>query len=114
MISLRDSKVFARNKLGGNRVDAAVKAAKDPHSETVTETKNPAEVFGWLPCQLSLEAQVTKFTVGDLLRLTKGSIVETDCLATSDVPVRANGLLIALSEFEVIGNRLAVRITELA
>ena len=94
-------------------MDAAVKLAKDPQAETVVEAKNPAESFGWLPCQLSLEAQVTKFTVGDLLRLNKGSIVETNCLATSDVPVRANGLLIALSEFEVIGNKLAVRITEL-
>jgi flagellar motor switch/type III secretory pathway protein FliN len=95
-------------------MDAAVKTAKDPQAEPAVEIKNPTEAFGWLPCHLSLEAHVTKFTVGDLLRLTKGSIVETNCLATSDIPVRANGLLIALSEFEVIGNRLAVRITELA
>jgi len=94
-------------------MDAAAKPAKDPQTEPAVEAKNPAEAFGWLPCHLSLEAQVTKFTVGDLLRLTKGSIVETNCLATSDVPLRANGLLIALSEFEVLGNKLAVRITEL-
>ena len=52
--------------------------------------------------------------LGDLLRLNKGSIVETACPYTSDVPLRANGLLIGWTEFEVIGNRLAVRITELA
>ena len=96
-------------------MDAAVKLAKDPQTATAPESKEKAlEFFGWLPCQLSLEAQVVKFTVADLLRLSKGSIVETDCLATSDVPLRANGLLIARTEFEVVGNRLAVRITELA
>lgn len=95
-------------------MDAAVKPAKDLESTPANEVrKNPAELLGWLPCQLSLEAQVVNFTVGDLLRLSKGSIVETNCVATSDVPLRANGLLIAQADFEVIGNRLAVRITEL-
>lgn len=102
-------------------MDAAVQRAKEtqpsPTEETVakeTGAKDPCEQFGWLPCQLSLEVAVSRFTVGDLLRLNKGSIVETACPYTSDVPLRANGLLIGWTEFEVIGNRLAVRITELA
>lgn len=104
---------FSQNRPEAN-LDAAVKPATDPQTSPAPEAKRDAlELFGWLPCRLSLEAQVVKFTVGDLLRLNKGSIVETDCLATSDVPLRANGLLIARTEFEVIGNRLAVRITEL-
>lgn len=70
--------------------------------------------FAWLPCTLSLEIPVSQFTIGDLLRLQKGSIVETAAHYASDVPVRVNGLLIGWTEFEVIGNRLAVRITELA
>ena len=94
-------------------VDAAVKPAMDPQI-TADQARHPSEVLGWLPCRLSLEAQVIRFTVGDLLRLNKGSIVETSCLATSDIPLRVNGLLAAWAEFEVIGTRLAVRITELA
>jgi flagellar motor switch/type III secretory pathway protein FliN len=66
----------------------------------------------WLPCTLSLEVPVVHFTVGDLLRLTVGSIVETACHQTSDVPLRVNKLLIGWTEFEVIGNQLAVRITD--
>lgn len=95
-------------------MDAGVKPAKDPQTTAADQAKHPVEGFGWLPCRLALEAQVVRFTVGDLLRLSKGSVVETSCLATSDIPLRANGLLIAWAEFEVIGNRLAVRITELA
>jgi len=96
-------------------MDAAVQRAKEtPPSEVKEVAKDPAEHFGWLPCQLSLEIPVTRFTVGDLLRLSQGSVVETACHYTNDVPLRANGLLIGWTEFEVIGNRLAVRITELA
>jgi flagellar motor switch/type III secretory pathway protein FliN len=99
-------------------MDAAVQLVKEEPSIPVVpsadHTKSVAMNFGWLPCQLSLEVPVTKFTVGDLLRLGRDSIVETAFRSTSDIPLRANGLLIAWTEFEVIGNRLAVRITEMA
>jgi flagellar motor switch/type III secretory pathway protein FliN len=66
----------------------------------------------WLPCTLSLELPVVRFTIADLLKLAKGSIVETATHHTSDVPLRVNQLLIGWTEFEVVGDRLAVRITE--
>jgi flagellar motor switch/type III secretory pathway protein FliN len=99
-------------------MDAAVQLAKEtpsaPAVHAAESRKDLVEKFGWLPCQLSLEIPIVKFTVGDLLRLGQESIVETACPSTSDIPLRANGLLIAWTEFEVIGNRLALRITELA
>ena len=99
-------------------MDAAVQPAREtPISPAISKPdprKDLAENFGWLPCQLSLEIPVVNFTVGDLLRLSKGSIAETTCLSTSDIPLLANGLLVAWAEFEVIGNRLTLRITELA
>jgi flagellar motor switch/type III secretory pathway protein FliN len=96
-------------------MDAAVKLAKEASASAAAEPgQDLAERFGWLPCVLSIEIPVVNFTVGDLLRLGKESIVETACHSTSDIPLRANGLLVARTEFEVIGSRLAVRITELA
>ena len=68
----------------------------------------------WLPCTLSVDLPVVQFTIADLLRLTPGSIVETAFHQTSDVPLRVNRLLIGWTEFEVIGDRLAVRITDQA
>jgi flagellar motor switch/type III secretory pathway protein FliN len=76
--------------------------------------KDPAELFPWLPCELTLEIPITHFTVGDLLRLGKGSIVESNTRHAGDIPLRVNGLLIGYTEFEVMADRLAVRITELA
>jgi flagellar motor switch/type III secretory pathway protein FliN len=75
---------------------------------------DPLDSMPWLPCTLSLEVPAVHFTVGDLLTLAPGSIVETACHHTSDVPLRVNGLLIGWTEFEVVGDRLAVRITDQA
>jgi flagellar motor switch/type III secretory pathway protein FliN len=96
-------------------MDTAVQRAKEAQPvANVTAEKDPIETYGWFPCLLSLEVPACRFTVGDLLQLRPGSIVETSSHHASDIPLRANGLLIGWTEFEVIGNRVAVRITELA
>lgn len=93
---------------------AAVQPAKDAKAVEKNGEKDPAETLPWLPCTLTLEIPVINFTVGDLLKLGKGSIIETACHHTSDIPLRVNGQLVGWTEFEVIGDRLAVRITEIA
>jgi flagellar motor switch/type III secretory pathway protein FliN len=102
-------------------MDAAVQTAKeqpknssDKPAPLTIPVQTMVDRFGWLTCQLSLEISIDKFPISDLLKLQKGSIIETTCHYTSDIPLRANGLLIGWTEFEVIGSRLAVRITELA
>jgi flagellar motor switch/type III secretory pathway protein FliN len=92
----------------------------EPQSDELHRSDSPAggndplDSMSWLPCTLSLDLPVLRFTIGDLLTLSKGSIVETACHHTSDVPLRVNQLLIGWTEFEVIGDRLAVRITDQA
>jgi flagellar motor switch/type III secretory pathway protein FliN len=93
-------------------------AAQKIDSE-ITEQAAPAagdalDTVPWLPCTLTLDIPVVRFTIGDLLALKKGSIVETACHHTSDVPLRVNKVLIGWTEFDVVGDRLAVRITEQA
>ncbi len=96
-------------------MDAAVQQAKvTSPGEAARVTRDPVPEYGWLPCHLSVAVAVNKFTVRDLLNLRKGSIIETACHYTSDVPLRVNGMLIGWSEFEVVGTHLTVRITEFA
>jgi flagellar motor switch/type III secretory pathway protein FliN len=76
--------------------------------------KDLLDTMPWLPCTLSLEVPAVRFTIADLLGLTMGSIVETALHHTSDVPLRVNKVLIGWTEFEVVGDRLAVRITDQA
>jgi flagellar motor switch/type III secretory pathway protein FliN len=90
---------------------------RDINSPTRAEANTPGTARGlypWLPCTLALDVPVTHFTVRDLLQIRPGSIVETDSHQSSDIPMRVNGLLMAWTEFEVIGERLAARITDLA
>jgi len=68
----------------------------------------------WLPCTLKVELTVPHLTVGDILRLELESVVETRWQQNADVPIRANGQLIAWAEFEGVDERLAVRVTRLA
>jgi len=72
------------------------------------------ELIPWLPCTLALDIPVVNFTVGHLLALGRGSIVETAYHQSSDLPLHVNGQLVGWTEFEVVGDRLAVRLTELS
>jgi len=87
-----------------------------PDEQTVKSMAAPADPWEYakpLPCRLSVELSVPRFTVGDLLRLEARSIVETDAPEGTRVPIRVNGQVVAYGEFDVIGMRLAVRILEL-
>ena len=67
-----------------------------------------------LPCDLTLDLTVPEFTVAHLLRLQPGDVLETRWPNGEDVPVRINDRVVAWAEFEVVGSRLAVRVTEWA
>jgi flagellar motor switch/type III secretory pathway protein FliN len=67
-----------------------------------------------LPCRLSVELKVPLFSVRDLFRLSAGSVIETDWAQSTDVPLFVNKELIGWAEFEVLGEGLAVRVTEFA
>lgn len=71
------------------------------------------DLLPWLPCTLGLEVPVVEFTVGHLLKLRSGSLVRTSCNQSSDLPLNVNGVLMAWTEFEVVGERLAARITDM-
>jgi flagellar motor switch/type III secretory pathway protein FliN len=99
----------------GNAVpNSELKPVEPLPAASMASEVDPLESMLWLPCTLSLDIPVVKFTIGDLLMLVKGSIVETACHHTSDVPLRVNQLLIGWTEFEVVGDRLAARITDQA
>jgi flagellar motor switch/type III secretory pathway protein FliN len=80
--------------------------------EKLSNLSDRLDSLPWLPFTLTVEVPVAHFTIADLLGLKVGTIVETRCHHTSDLPLRVNQLLIGWTEFEVAGDRLAVRITE--
>lgn len=76
----------------------------------------PNDVFaGFLhiPAPVSVEVPVVALTVRDLFRLETGSIVTTSQSAGSNIPVQIAKTLVAWGEFQVFGDKLAVRLAEL-
>jgi flagellar motor switch/type III secretory pathway protein FliN len=85
-----------------------------PPQFSAIETKDPlARAFG-LPCTLVLEVPAVAFTVGTLMALSVGSIVETASQQNEDLALHVNGQLLGMVEFEVVGDRLAMRLTGMA
>ncbi len=81
--------------------------------------KNDKEEARWrplldLPCELTVDLPLPDFKVADFLALRPGSVVGTGWRLARDIPLRINGTLIGWAEFEGAGNRMAVRVTELA
>lgn len=86
---------------------------KTAASLAVAKTPSAEEMLPWLPCTLALEIPLVNFTVEHLLKLQPGSLVHTGCHQSSDLPLNVNKVLMAWTEFEVVGERLAARITDL-
>jgi flagellar motor switch protein FliM len=81
--------------------------------EAATAHDDDLGAVAMLSCRMSLEIPVPRFTVRDLLSLAPEDVIDTRWAQTADVPLRINGLLLSWAEFELIGNKLAVRLTEL-
>ena len=56
---------------------------------------------------------LNRFRVQDLLALKEGQVFESLAPTTEDVPVKAGHAPLGWSEFEVLGQRMALRLTRL-
>ena len=91
-------------------------------SEKVLAPSAPAPAYdltAWkpalnLPCQVSFSLPIPQFTLGDLLSLRVGAVIDTGHLEGTDVEVLLNDHLIGWAEFEASGQQIAFRFTELA
>ena len=75
---------------------------------------DPWKLLHRVACDVSVEVELPGFRVSDLLALQQQSVVDTHWPLENDLPLRVNGELLGWCEFDVVGNRLAVRLTELA
>jgi flagellar motor switch protein FliN/FliY len=66
-----------------------------------------------IPVTLTVELGRTKMTIKELLRLSQGSVVALDGLASEPLDILINGYLIAQGEVVVVGDKFGVRITDI-
>lgn len=84
-----------------------------PTTPALPGVSDPFAGFMHIPAPLTVEVPVIALTVRDLFRLEKGSIVTTSQPAGANVPVHIAKALVAWGEFQVFGDKLAVRLAEL-
>lgn len=66
-----------------------------------------------LPVEVDVVVPVREFRVRHLLALEPGELIESQWSYGEDVPLAAGDVQLAWSEFEVLDNQIAVRITRL-
>jgi flagellar motor switch protein FliN len=84
--------------------------------ESVTRTSNAEMNLDSLldvPIDISVEIGRTKMTIGELLALSKGSIVELKKTAGDAVDIYVNGKLLGKGELIVVNERLGVRVAKI-
>lgn len=70
------------------------------------------EVILDVPVTLSLEVGRAQMSVGNLLRLSQGAVVELDRKAGDPLDVLVNGALVARGEIVVVNDKFGIRLTE--
>jgi flagellar motor switch protein FliN/FliY len=66
-----------------------------------------------IPVEISVEIGRTRMAIGDLLSLTRGSIVELNRLAGESADIYVNEKLVGKGEVVVANERLGVRVLEI-
>jgi flagellar motor switch protein FliN/FliY len=91
---------------------AAEPAATTPRSTAPRGSEN-LHLLADVELQVSAELGRTSMTMGHLLDLQPGSVIELDRAVGSPIDVLVNGTLIARGEIIVVEDRYAVRVTEI-
>jgi flagellar motor switch/type III secretory pathway protein FliN len=72
------------------------------------------DLLARIPMRLTAGVPLPRFKVKDLVELAEGSVIESVWTSGADVPLKCGDVQLGWAEFEVVEQRLAVRITRLA
>jgi len=86
-----------------------------PSNHGENEESSPLSLpLSRLPVELEVSVPVRDFRVRHLLTLDSGQVIETQWAHDEDMPLSAGEVQLGWSEFEVVDQHLAVRLTRLA
>ena len=83
-----------------------------PGTNSGNEVRPNIEVILDVPVTLSLEVGRAQMSVGKLLRLSQGSVVELDRNAGEPLDVLVNGALVAHGEIVIVNDKFGIRLTD--
>lgn len=65
-----------------------------------------------VPLLVTVELGRSKMRIADLLKLSKGSVIELDKVAGEPLDLRVNGQLVARGEAVIVNDKFGVRLTD--
>lgn len=94
--------------------DASLQRRAGEHPpEIAVDGKLQLERISALPVQLDVRIPLPDFRVSDLLTLAAGRVVASEWPSSNDVPLACGDVQLVWTEFEVVDQTLAVRVTRL-
>jgi flagellar motor switch protein FliN len=98
-----------------SEVSPVLSVAQEPESLAPPESDRASlsVLAAKLPLQLDLRVPLPSFRVQNLLSLEKGQVIESAWPHTEDLPLWSGGVHLVWTEFEVVDQKLAVRVTRL-
>ncbi|MCC6620539.1 MAG: flagellar motor switch protein FliN [Deltaproteobacteria bacterium] len=84
----------------------------DPAPPPLPGAARSVEFLLDVPLLVTVELGRTKMKIADLLKLSKGSVVELDKVAGEPLDLRVNGQLIARGEAVIVNDKFGVRLTD--
>jgi len=79
---------------------------------TVPSGGRPINFLFDIPLELTVEVGRRQMTMGELVEVMPGTVVELDRTAGDQLDILANGKIVARGEAVVVGDRYGIRITE--
>ena len=90
----------------------ALDALDTPGDVGNSDARPNLDVILDVPVTLSLEVGRAQMSVGRLLRLSQGSVVELDRHAGEPLDVLVNGALVAHGEIVIVNDKFGIRLTD--
>jgi len=92
---------------------ALLRRAEERPPELAAGGRLPIDRIALLPVQLDVRIPLPDFRISDLLRLAPGRVVASEWPSSDDVPLTCGDVQLVWTEFEVVDQTLAVRVTRL-
>lgn len=92
--------------------DISMPSAADYLAPTSSSKQRDLSFFRQIPVKVTLEVASTEVSLGELMRVEEGAVIELDKLAGEPLDVRVNGRLLAKGEVVVVNGKYGLRLVD--
>ncbi|MCH7348199.1 lateral flagellar motor switch protein LfiN [Aeromonas sp. MR19] len=92
--------------------DISMPSAADYMAPTSSSKQRDLSFFRQIPVKVTLEVASTEVSLGELMRVEEGAVIELDKLAGEPLDVRVNGRLLAKGEVVVVNGKYGLRLVD--